>query len=57
MLTKGKRKRRTYIVTLVDGSTRFIEGTRLEEIETGIRIWNGRKAIIRFDWPELKSIL
>jgi hypothetical protein len=57
MKTKAKRKIRTYTVTLNDGTTRCAEGTRLEETDTGIMIWNGRKAVIGFDWSELKSIL
>jgi hypothetical protein len=57
MKTNGKPRIRTYFVTLIDGSERYIEGTRLEETDTGILIWNGRKAVIRFDWSELKSIL
>jgi len=57
MTTNGKRKIRNYTVTLKDGKIRHIEGTRLEETSTGILIWNGRKAVIGFDWSELKSIL
>jgi len=54
--TNGKPKIRTYTVILKDGSTREIEGTRLEETHTGILIWNGRKAVISFKWSELESI-
>jgi hypothetical protein len=57
MKTNGKPRVRTYTVTLIDGSERQFEGTRLEETDTGILIWNGRKAVISFDWSELKSIL
>jgi hypothetical protein len=57
MKANGKRRIRNYIVTLNDGTTRRIEGTRLEEAKTGIMIWNGRKAVISFEWSELKSIL
>jgi hypothetical protein len=57
MKSNGKRKIRTYKVTMNDGTTRCIEGTRLEETDTGIMIWNGRKAVMGFDWSELKSIL
>jgi hypothetical protein len=38
METNGKSKIRTYTVTLKDGSTRHVEGTRLEETDTGILI-------------------
>jgi hypothetical protein len=57
MKTNGKPRIRTYTVTMADGSVRYIDGTSLEETDTGILIWNGRKAVIRFDWSELKSIL
>jgi len=57
MNTNGKPRIRTYRVTLKDGSTLYFEGTRLEETDTGILIWNGRKAVISFEWSELKSIL
>jgi len=57
MKNNGKRRTRTYTVTLIDGAERYIEGTRLEETETGIMVWNGARAVIRFDWSELKSVL
>jgi hypothetical protein len=57
MKNNGKPKIRTYIVTMADGSIRYIGGTSLEETDTGILIWNGRKVVISFDWSELKSIL
>ncbi|MGA8100623.1 MAG: hypothetical protein WB869_00630 [Candidatus Acidiferrales bacterium] len=57
MKKNGKPRIRTYTVTMSDGTTRCFEGTRLEETKTGIMIWNGRKAVIGFDWSELKSIL
>jgi hypothetical protein len=56
METNGKPRIRTYTVALKDGSTREVEGTRLEETDTGILIWNGRKAVISFEWSELESI-
>jgi len=56
MKTNAKPKIRTYTVTLKNGSTREIEGTRLEETHRGILIWNGRKAVISFDWSDLESI-
>ncbi len=57
MKTNGKPRIRTYTVTMADGSVRYIDGTSLEETDTDILISNGRKAVIRFDWSELKSIL
>jgi hypothetical protein len=57
MKNNGKRRMRTYTVTLRDGTTHCIEGTRLKETKAGIMIWNGRKAVIGFDWSQLKRIL
>jgi hypothetical protein len=57
MESNGKLKIRTYTVTLKDGSTREVQGTRLEETDTGILIWNGRKAVISFQWSELERIV
>jgi hypothetical protein len=57
MKTKGKSSLRTYTVTLANGKTFDIEGTRLEETETGVRVFKERSVVVGFDWSELKSIL